>query len=92
MVKTSDAPASSPVRSRVPGGSGSSGSSGTTSTCRRLGTWSQILATFFRYSEVVVTSTVPDPALSRVAIGSGPNAENSGETGVPFLRLPSTAR
>jgi len=44
-----------------------------------------------RYRLSVVTSTVASASLIRVAIGSGPKAENSGVTTVPFLKLPSTA-
>ena len=46
-------------------------------------------ATLRRNSDSVVTSTLPSPRASRVRIGSGPNAENSGETTVPFFSAPS---
>lgn len=48
-------------------------------------------ATLRMKSSSVVTSTEPLPRFSRVAIGSGPNAENSGETTQPFFRPPSRA-
>ncbi len=38
-----------------------------------------------------MTSTAPSPMPIRVAIGSGPKAENSGDTTQPAFRPPSTA-
>ena len=39
----------------------------------------------------VVTRTSAAPMLTRVAIGSGPNAENSGESTLVFFSVPSAA-
>jgi hypothetical protein len=87
----SDAAAISAARSSVPGTSVAPPSSATSSTCLSDGMASRTLATLRSYSASVVTSTAPWPMLMRVAIGSGPKAEKSGVTTVPFFSAPSTA-
>jgi len=77
--------------SSVPGTSVRPPSSLTSSTCFSCGSRSRNPATFFWYRLAVVTSTLPEPSASRVWIGSGPNAENSGLTTQRCLSAPSTA-
>ena len=48
-------------------------------------------ATLRSYRSAVVTSTRASPISQRVAMGSGPKAENSGVTTQPALSAPSTA-
>ncbi len=63
--------------------------SSTTRMCRTDVSWSRIfLASFLRKIALVVMSTSHSPMLSRVAIGSGPNAENNGDTTLPLRSAP----
>ncbi len=64
----------------------------TFSTCSRVGIGTAIFAIFFWKSASVVTSALPRPRFTRVAMGSGPKAEKSGETAAPSLSPPSTAK
>lgn len=64
----------------------------TQSTCSSVGIGTAIFATFFCRSDSVVTRTLPRPMFTRVAMGSGPKAEKSGETAAPSRSAPSTAK
>ena len=89
MSSAGEAAASSARPSSAPAGTPPPSSNTITwvSDARR----SRIGATLRAYSDAVVTSTLPFAACTRVAIGSGPNAENSGETTAWIASAPSAA-
>jgi len=60
-------------------------------TCRSPGNRSRRPAILRWYNSGVVTSTRASPISQRVAMGSGPKAENSGVTTQPAFSAPSTA-
>jgi len=53
--------------------------------------WLRAGATLRAYNGAVVTSARPPPRFIRVAIGSGPKAENSGDTTTPAFSAPRAA-
>ncbi|MNP44980.1 hypothetical protein D3C76_1388680 [compost metagenome] len=92
MMKLSSASASIACRFKVWCGSVSPWGTPWSNTCRSSGNPARMLSTLRRYSAALVTRTLPSPSTRRVAMGSGPNAENSGQTTQPCFRPPSTLR
>ncbi len=90
QVASSEAAAMSSLKLSVPETGAAEPDSPMTITRRRVGIVSRIAASFLRYSDSVMSRTAPPPSRIRVAIGSGPNAENRGETIVPLRRAPIT--
>ncbi len=90
IVKSGEATSTTSAQRVTPGSS--PGASPTTITCSSPGSRSRRPLTLRWYSSGVVTSTRASPISQRVAIGSGPKAENSGLTTQRAFSAPSTAR
>ena len=79
------------VRGVAPTTQSKSSASGEHARARGRAPRAWIGSTLRRYSAAVVTSTRASPRRRRWRIGSGPNAENSGDTTAPSFSAPSTA-